>query len=322
MITFKTFLIEEKNSNDSKTKNVESLPLYNSHEGTIMSANMMDGLFNKLLGKSSKVKTEVQHPGVVIGFGYNPKNGQFAISHNDKMNHNFNDIENNYDDPELKQQLKHAATHLPNVVPKGRGLYLGKLVNMNDYNKPVKIMVTHDHKGSKLTNTEKSKFGNDPNVTFINPEVKADPTLFKPDEIKNYKKHMTSANAAYGKLDPDTWDYINKGHHNQLEKYVQESDKPNLDGYIDHLTQIYGGKSVRASDNANQLKVSRTNNRFKELMDHISTNKKHYSNAIDFLNHLKNASNILSNVTYRNGNNNHVILSYGDNQSLLKIKKV
>lgn len=321
MIGFKTFLIENTSSENTVNRKVESLPLHKGHDGTVVAADMLDGVFNKMLGKSSKVKTEVQHPGTVIGFGYNPKNGQFAVSHNDTINHSFEDIDKNYDDENLKQQLKSAATHLPKVTPKTRGLFIGKLVKTDDYDTPVKIMVTHDHKGKPLSNSQKLKFNTNPNVTFINPEMKVDPNTFKPDEIKSYKDHMSAANKSYGKIDPEVWDYINKGHHNQLERYIQSSDEPDLKGYMDHLTKLYHGKSMKAEQNANELKINRSAKKYDDLISHISNNNKHYSNVIEFLNHLKNASSILSDVASRNGNNNHILLMHDDNQSILKIKK-
>lgn len=319
MLKFKEFLTEDISSKDLKIKKLESLPLHHGHEGTEIAANMLDGIYNKLLGKPSKVKTEVQTPGLPVNFGYDSKNGNFVIQHNDKKNHSLDDIENNYDDENIKRKLKLAATHLPKITPKEKGMYMGKIVDMPEYDTPLNMMITHDNKGNRLKNSQKAKFGDNPNISIINSEIRTNPSLFKPDDIKKYKEHMKAANKSYGKIDPEVWDYISNGHHKQIERYVNENDTPNLEGYVDYLTQIYGDKNNRAKQKNNEIKAKTSMNRYDDLMTHISNNEKHYSNVIEFMSHLKNAKNILGNIIKANGNKHHVIVSHGDNEALLKI---
>lgn len=319
MIDFKTYLIEAKAPESDKISTINSLPLKNGHVGTEMAADMLDGVYNKLLGKPSKIKTEVQIPGIPIGFGYDNKTGQFAIQHNGIINFTFEDIDNNYSDEGLKDKLKAAATHLPKVTPTTKGFFTGKLVDMPEHKTPVSVMVTHNTNGKPLTNSQKSKFVDNPNVSYVNPEIKADPSKFTPDGIKAYKEHMSNAIKAYNKIDPEVWDFINKGHHGQLERYVGSSDAPDINGYIDHLTQTYGGKVVRSQQKGNVIKAENNNKRYSELMTHIADNKKHYSDVIEFLNHIKNAGNILANAAYSSGNKNHILLMHGDNKALLKV---
>lgn len=318
MINFKEFLLEKTNLVGTKT--IEMLA-QDGHEGTYHAADMLDGLHKIFSGKNSSIDTQVQHKGLSIQFGIHPKTKQFIISHDGKDNATFEDIDKNYNDENIKNTLKQAATHLPSILPKKSKMFVGKIL----YTKPdqIGVTVTHDNNGNTLKDSQRAKFIPSPTVFNMNPSVLANPTNYTPDKQMEYGLHMAEAKKAYSRLDPNITDYVSS-HAPKLSKYIENSIKmgikPDVKGYMNDLMQTYSGKIIRAKLKNNNEKQNNMTAQHAKLIDDINNNDKHFSGMINFLYHLHNASNVLKNVARNNNIANDIKVKNKDGvEATLKV---
>ena len=326
MMRFKDFLIEESKPK-TNLNSVEYLPLHQGHEGVGLSADMLEGLHKTLLGKSSNVKALVDHDGTPITFGNDPKSKNVFVAHKNKVNYTPQDIQDNYkDNPELAQTLSAAMEHLPKIMPRTKKAYSGKIVYSDPLNIPANIPISQakfgisvatDSDGKPLSDSERRKFNIHPDVHMIDPELKPNPEKYDVDNQNKFLMSMKQARNSYGKMDPDALDAI-AGHSGHIEKHVDDHNdlgtEPNTETYADHLKHEYGGKVINAPST---VAADNRSKKHAKMAEQLINNDKHFSSSISLVHHLKNAGDVLRNISSA-GN---IVLYHPNGTAVLKKAK-
>lgn len=327
MMRFKDFLTEESKENSSLHK-VEYLPLHNGHAGVAQSADMLEGLHKILLGKNTHVKAQVDESGIPITFGYDPKRKSPFLAHKNMVSYTPQDIQTNHaDNPVLVRKLTATMEHLPKIMPRGNKSYFGKVLYTDPSEVPdhippnvakLGISVQTDDKGKPLTDTERRKFVPHPDVYMHDPKLQGNPERYNVDDQHNFLMHMKEARNCYSKMNPDALDVIS-GHVGSIQNHIDDCKEmgiePNIKTYSDHVKQEYGGRVAAAPSS---VIADQRSKRYASMAEQMMGNDKHFSSAIDLGKHLKNASDVLRNVSRSAGD---IVLYHPDGTAVLKKPK-
>jgi len=270
-----------------------------------------------------------------------------AFNKNPKINFTPEDIQANHGhSPGLAEKLTAALQHLPKIMPKNGGVYQGDMMytkpdiekKKGQYNftpnaitystpqdspqgKAIKNsemgVVVHTQYGGgsdlssmsagPLSNKQREKFDNHPDVHNIDPTIKVNPSNYTHEEQRAYLNHMGNAKQAYAKMKPEGMDAL-QDHGVSLETHVNDmvrkSGQPSVQGYMDHLTT----KSQKDIDKVKtQAAKDRKMAAHADLMKHISENQNHFKRALEIHGHLQQAKNILTGVMAKNSEFGHSI---------------
>lgn len=128
---------EEQGKNLNHLMHIEDGVIHGGHEGVGISAQHLEDVHNKLLGKNTSTMVSTKYDGSPsIVFGTHPETGQFfvasksAFNKTPKINYTPEDIERNHGHaPGLVEKMKAALEHLPKIMPKRGGVFQGDLMH-------------------------------------------------------------------------------------------------------------------------------------------------------------------------------------------------
>ena len=273
MMNFKTFLLEQKDEKDM-VREIHHLPLHNSHEGVAETANALEDTHEQLLGKKGSIPKHIDQEGVPINFGVNKK--QFFIDFYGKRLTSFDDIDQNFEDPNLNKMLKQAATSLPSILPRHSKFYGGKLIPIDD--KKLGISLETDHRGNPLKDKDRAQFKSSGNIQIIDNSVKVDPSNYSPEEQNQFLMHMNNARKTYSRMDPDAFDNV-KGYEGKIKNYIKQKDitgeKHSVEDFVNDLMMNAQGKAARRKkDNVTMESSDNVLKKHGEDVNHILQNEK------------------------------------------------
>jgi hypothetical protein len=267
-----------------------------------------------------------------------------VFNKNPKINYTEKDIEQNHGHaPGLVDKLKKALKHLPKITPKA-GVYQGDVMHTKEdiqkhgkklsftpntitystdedsaQGKAIKnskfgvvVHTKYEGKGDlhnmhATPNVDRDKFKHHPDVHNIDPTIKADSSHYMPKDQQKYHDAMSKAKAAYAKMHPDALDKI-KGHAVPLEAHVNDMVRkgghPSTEGFVKHVTNsITKDMDKVKSDKAKQQRREKLD----AFLHHVSSNKKHYDQALELHKHLQDAKDVLTHVMAKNQEFEHHI---------------
>lgn len=323
MINFKSFLKEEQTpQTDNKIKDIDHMHLHDGHNGALNSANVLDALNRHFLGKSSNVKTMMKFNGEPVSFGRDKKGNFFVGSDPNVPNYSHDDIEKNHKGyGDTINKLKHAFDHLHKITPETPGMYDGKMFTKDQikgykgkqnieagnrtYSVPmnsgtgkslkaaqmaISLESMHNGKGFEpLDDKTKSKFNKHPDVHMIDPEIKANPKNYSPEDQREFLNHKREAEMAYSKIKPEAFDEMGK-HGSKFAAHIESMSskglEPSVDSYLDSLKK---------------------NKEHSSMAETVLRNRNHFEKALEFQTHLKNAKNALMNPLHKNSEFSHSV---------------
>ena len=280
-----------------------------------------------------------------------------AFNKEPKINYTPEDIERNHGHaPGLVEKLKAALVHLPKVMPKGGGVYQGDMMytkpdvqtkagqssftpNTITYSSPTdspegaKIknsqmgFVTHTKYSGKgdlqnlsagpLTDKDRAKFSEHPDVNHIDPTAEPNPNNYTPEEQHKFSQAREEARKIYASMKPEAFDAL-QGHGMAMETHVNDmvrkGGNASTEGYIAHLksrhSKALADLDAKASapitrGSANRLeklqaKRQQLSQDHADLIDHITKNKKHFDTAFKLHGALQRAKDVLTGVMAKN----------------------
>jgi len=325
MKTFKDYLIEEaQNEPDNKLRDIEHLFLHHgSHEAVEHTANLLDGIHKKMLGKGSDTKMVSKYNFDPVSFGIHPRTKQYFVAHDLNVpNFSHEDIERNHKgDHHTIGNLKTAFDHLHKILPKNGGVYDGKMYTKdnviskkNNMNIVTKNMTYSTHKdtahGKKIANASmgivvdghhdgkqfqplsdkvRASFKDHPDIHNIDPNVKANPNNYSPDEQQAFLNAKKKAEMTYAKMKPEIFD-ATAGHGPRLSHHIDDMKskgvEPSVDTYLNSLKNM---KSHAKS------------------AEEVVNNRNHFEKMLEFNKHLKDAKNALYSVHHKNSEFAHSV---------------
>lgn len=334
MIRFKTFLTEDVDSKEFGQP-VEHLPLYLGHGGIAMSDFMLRDIHSKLLGKAGKTRAESSFPaGIPVMFGVDPKSGEHFISHGSNIIKNFNDVNKFYGhDPKMLPKMMEIAKQLPTITPRKGGVYSAKVLYTNpneipNYippdNSSFGVVVNTDHRGKQLSNKDRKSFNFNPEVYNVDPTMKADPLRYSMGQQIQFLTHMDAAKKEYSKMAPEALDDEEGVVNTHRDSVIQYTDalqymqgEPNFDDYVDFVAQKQAGKLDKAKTVPAKDRILQ---RHSDIVNDALNNKKYVTSIINVTHHLNSARAVLGGVVSSNENPGNVVISHGEDKSILRLK--
>ena len=324
---------------------IEDAIIDHGHEGVKLIADCLDDAHKLLTGHKAKANYQVKYDGgTSIIFGIHPETNQFFIAaksapheKNDKLNYSKEDIQNNYDDSKLKQQLVVAFYHLPKILPKNTKagesygadiMHTNKDIKIKDkhvyfqpnsikYSAPsdssegamakkskigVVIHTKHKEDGSSIPidKKERNRFIPHPDVNNIDPTLNVDPKKYTPDNMKEFYKHRDAASKLYKSMQPESFDAAME-HAPDIHKYIHVEHKngiePNIEALIDHL-----GDEFKNSLNASKTDKNKKEKTSKHTgkLDAVHNHSAHLDKTLQLHTHLMRAKDVLFHVMAKN----------------------
>jgi hypothetical protein len=151
-----------------------------------------------------------------------------------------------------------------------------------------------------ISDKDKAKFSRSKDVFTADPEVKANPSNYTPEEQAQFENHMENARQEYGKVKPDAHDRL-AGHNATLRTYINQTvrtgEDPSHEGYIQHLMN-------RQKKDVDSVKTQAAKDRkiqqHAEFAQQATANKKDIESLLKLHHHLESAKNVLVNVADKN----------------------
>lgn len=257
-----------------------------------------------------------------------------AFNKNPKLNYTTADIDANHGHaPGLAAKLKAALEHLPKVMPKEGGVYQGDFMydksDLHEDGDNLKFTpntITYAAKkdsgmGKKIANSQigfvvhtkytgknledmkagfdvdHSKFGQDPDVNLVNPEINDTSNSRYTTSLQNkYHKHIATATSAYQSMAMDTLSKL--GEHDPLIKpyinqTVRNGTEPNTKDYGKFIEAKREKEMAKVKTPAAKDKKAEYFNKF--LVD-TQDNASEFDKAFQLHSHLQKAKDVLVNA--------------------------
>lgn len=253
-----------------------------------------------------------------------------AFNKNPKINRSLEDIEKNHGHaPGLVAKLKKAFTHLQKVVPQGMTvqgdiMHGGQGDGMENKDGQLKFkpntieygLAANSPEGKKaarsklgvaihtvykhgvprpITDTDRNRFRDSPDVHNITSKVETAPSYQAPDQ-HIVDQHLDAAQAAHEKLGDKGYAAVTP-HGEHLETYINQTvrkgTKPNVDEFKEYL---YNKGEKEASKVKTEKSKEAKRAAMKAVSDHVDANARHFTNSLNVSHHLQQATNHLSGV--------------------------
>ena len=179
-------------------------------------------------------------------------------------------------------------------------------------------IVTHTrYKGKNLESmsatpdVNREDFHQHPDVHDVDPRVKIDPSKYTPQMQREFENHKEMAKRVYRGMKPDALEAL-KGHEIPLESYLngiirksagikpgEKPEKPSVEGYTQHLTDIANREAAKVKTEKSKQKVM---DKFGSMIQGVNANKEHFGKSIDYEGHLNKAKNVLVRALDANSN--------------------
>lgn len=155
-------------------------------------------------------------------------------------------------------------------------------------------------KASSITPKDRAEYSRSKEVFSLDPEVKANPNNYTPEEQNAFLNDMENARQVYGRIKPDTYDRL-AGHNETLRTYLngtfRSGEQPSFDGYMQHLTNKQKKDVDSVKTQAAKEKKMQAHAAF---MQQAHENKKDVANLIELHGHLDRAKQRLVDVADKN----------------------
>jgi hypothetical protein len=299
LLNFKSFLTESISNGVEGLTDVAHLPLYFNNDGVGHAATVLDDVHNHLLGKKVNAEfTTPYHGSPQIEFGH--KRDKFYAK---VVGGNVN------------EGVEDSLQHLQKIMPREGGEYSGVVMHSKGSttrknnmisttpagvtysvspesaegkkikNSHIGVIIDKKRVGNKqqiLTDKDRKKFKDHPDVDNIDPSVKSNPLNYTPEEQTAFMTHYKNAHIAYTGMKPESLDMVapHAQHiHNHLEKMKNTDQEPNADSYIADLSgqqkaEVSKGLNLGAKDSSTQKHAERIKDAFH--------NKNHIDKAIKY----------------------------------------
>ena len=151
-----------------------------------------------------------------------------------------------------------------------------------------------------MSDKDQAKFSRSKDVFTANPEVKANPANYTPQEQADFENHMENARREYGRIKPDVYDRL-AGHNDTLRTYINQTvrtgEEPNYQGYMGHLV----GRQQKDVDSVKTPAAKdRKIQQHSAFMQQAAGNQKDVESLLRLHSHLQNAKNVLVGVADKN----------------------
>ena len=147
---------------------------------------------------------------------------------------------------------------------------------------------------------DRAKFSRSKDVFTVDPDMKANPANYSPEEQTAFENHMENARREYAKLQPDVYDRLT-GHNDTLRTYINQTvrtgEQPSYQGYMQHLS----GRQQRDVDSVKTPAAKdRKIQQHAAFIQQAAGNQKDVESLLKLHGHLENAKNVLVGVADKN----------------------
>ena len=323
MRSFKDYLVEEISHQQDGIADVSDLLFTHGNDGVGHSATVLNDIHDHLLGKKIKAELIVPmqgHPRIEFGI----KKGKFVASKVSSL---------------LKEEKEDYLQHLQKIMPRDGGAFGGVVIHdkfslsrknnmLSATPKNVTYSVSPDSAEGKkmknshlgvvldrkftngkaefLTEEDRKKFKDHPDVHNIDPHLVSNPNNYTPEEQNQFLSHFKNAHISYTKMKPEALEEIephSKHIVNHMEAMRKSGGIPDAETYIAALSM----HQKKALEKSLPSKKDKINQDYADQIQHAHDKKQHIDSAIKLSNHLHAAKSVLLGVAAKNNPYMHSI---------------